>query len=344
MLVSADLHMAGYSGDRVPPMQKRMIDAVAAISGVESVGLTDALLLNDANPSNVFTDRTTDLRSSNAAASAFMYHISPDYLHAEGTPLLSGRAFTWHDDKNSPRVAVVNREFARKIFGSIEKAIGSYYKMPDGTRIQVVGVAEDGKYASLTEDPRAAMFLPLLQWPSGAPWLVVRSSRDARQLGAVIRNTLHKLDAALPVNVETRYDEMVTVLFPSKMATIALGVMGIMGAMLSITGIFGMAAYSVSKRLRELGIRVALGAQRKQVLQAALGRAFKLLTWGSIGGLILGMLASRVLAFVVYQATPRDPLVLTGVVLAMSLLGLVATWIPARRALSVDPMILLREE
>jgi hypothetical protein len=94
----------------------------------------------------------------------------------------------------------------------------------------------------------------------------------------------------------------------------------------------------------ELGIRVALGAQRKQVLKAALGRAFKLLAWGSATGLFLGILASRVLAAVVYQATTRDPLVLAGVVLAMALLGLLATWIPARRALSVDPMILLREE
>jgi predicted permease len=344
MLASANLYMAGYSGDRLPPMQKRMIDAVATIPGVESVGLTDALLLNDQNASNVFSDRTTDLRPSNAAASAFTYHISPEYLHAEGTTLLSGRAFTWHDDKDSSRVAVVNREFARKIFGSVKNAIGGYFKMPDGTRIQVVGVAEDGKYASLTEDPHAAVFLPILQWPSGAAWLVVRSSRDLRQLGTAVRATLHQLDAALPVTIETRYDEMVTVLFPSQMATVSLGVMGLMGALLSITGIFGMAAYSVSKRLRELGIRVALGAQRKQVLQAALGRAFKLLAWGSTAGLFLGILASRVLAFVVYQATPRDPLVLAGAVVAMSLLGLLATWIPARRALSVDPMILLREE
>jgi ABC-type antimicrobial peptide transport system permease subunit len=120
--------------------------------------------------------------------------------------------------------------------------------------------------------------------------------------------------------------------------------MGVMGAMLSITGIFGMAAYSVSKRLRELGIRVALGAQRKEVLQTALGRAFKLLAYGSAAGLFLGILASRVLANIVYEATSRDPVVLASVVLAMALLGLVATWIPARRALSVNPMILLREE
>jgi ABC-type antimicrobial peptide transport system permease subunit len=114
--------------------------------------------------------------------------------------------------------------------------------------------------------------------------------------------------------------------------------------MLAITGIFGMAAYSVSKRMRELGVRMALGAQRTEILQAALGRPLKLLAIGSASGLVLGVLASRLLAFIVYGATPRDPLVLGGVVLAMLLLGVLATWIPAQRALSVSPVILLREE
>jgi ABC-type antimicrobial peptide transport system permease subunit len=128
------------------------------------------------------------------------------------------------------------------------------------------------------------------------------------------------------------------------MATLSLGVLGLMGAMLSVTGIFGMAAYSVSKRLRELGIRIALGARRNEVLQSALGRAFRLLAFGSAAGLLLGILASKVLAFIVYTATPRDPVVLTGVVLAMAMVGMLATWIPAQRALSVDPLILLRDE
>jgi len=114
--------------------------------------------------------------------------------------------------------------------------------------------------------------------------------------------------------------------------------------MLSITGIFGMAAYSVSRRLKELGIRMAIGAQRREVLHAALGRALKVLALGSIAGLALGILASRVLASIVYQATPRDPFVLAAAVLVMSLLGLVATWAPAQRALSLDPLTLLREE
>ena len=144
--------------------------------------------------------------------------------------------------------------------------------------------------------------------------------------------------------LETWDKALTGVLFPSRMATLALGVLGVMGVMLSVTGIFGMAAYSVSRRLRELGIRLALGAQRAEVLQAALGRAVKLLVIGSAVGLLLGLLATKVLAFIVYQATPRDPLVLAGVGLAMLLVGLVATWIPAQRALSIDPLRLLREE
>ena len=152
------------------------------------------------------------------------------------------------------------------------------------------------------------------------------------------------LDAGLPVYIQTRISEMDPILFGPRIATLALGVMGFMGAMLAITGVFGMAAYSVSKRLRELGIRMALGAQRRELLQSALGRAFKLLAIGSLAGMILGILASRVLAFVVDKATPSDPVVLSGAVMAMAVLGLVATWIPAQRALGIDPMVLLREE
>ncbi|HZR58983.1 MAG TPA: ABC transporter permease [Terriglobales bacterium] len=345
MLASTDLSMSGYSGDRVPAMQKRMIEAVETIPGVEAVGLAGGLPLGDAaHDSYVFTDSTSDLRLSNAAADTLMFNVSPEYLHAAGTALVSGRTFTWHDDKNSPRVAVVNRQFAHKVFGSPSKAMGSYYKTQDGTRVQVVGIAEDGKYTGLTENPQSAMFLPILQSPSSSTYLVVRSNRDPEQLGTAMRNTLRQLDAGLPVYIETRYRELDMILFGPRMATLSLGVLGVLGAILAVTGIFGMAAYSVSKRLKELGIRVALGGQRKEVLQAALGRTFKLLTFGSAAGLLLGILASPVLAFIVDQATPRDPLILAGVVLAMLLLGLLATWIPARRALSVDPMILLREE
>jgi predicted permease len=345
MLLDTDLSMAGYSGDRVPEMQKRMIDALRAIPSVASVGLADNVPLGDGSfVSNVFADNTADLRPSNAVANPYVFKVSSGYFDAAGTPLLSGRAFTLHDDGHSPRVAVVNREFARRLFGSVPQAMGRYYKLPDGSRIQVVGIAEDGKYAGLTEDPASAMFLPILQAPSPQTYLIVRSDRDPQQLGPAIRSTLRDLDPGLPVEIQTRYNGLDALLFGPRMATITLGVLGVMGAVLSVTGIFGMAAYSVSKRLRELGIRIALGAQKTEVLQAALGRAAKLLAFGSAAGLLLGILATRGLGLIVYQATARDPLVLAGVIIAMALLGLVATWIPAYRALSVDPMILLREE
>ncbi len=346
MLVDVDLTTAGYSGERVPAMQRRMIDALQAIPGADSVGSVNwpPLEIPGGWQGMVYTDTTTDLSPSNAAADPYLYNVTPDYFRASGTSLLAGRAFTWHDDTNAPRVAVVNPEFASKILGSVPDAIGRYFKMRDGTRVRVVGLVEDGKYKNLTEVQQPAMFLPLLQSPASWTWLVVRSSRDPQELAVAMRSVLRDIDPGMVLEIRPWSTELGGILFPSRMATVSLGVLGMMGAMLSITGIFGMAAYSVSKRLRELGIRIALGAKRKEVLQAALGRAFTLLAIGSGIGLVLGLLATKVLAFIVYQATPRDPLVLVGVVIAMSLLGLLATWIPAQRALSVNPMILLRDE
>jgi len=348
MLVSTNLAMAGYGADQVPAMQKRMIAAMQAVPGVQKVGLVNnyAPLIDAAGSrERVFREEATDLRPSNAASNPFRYEVSPGYFDAADTILLAGRDFSWHDnDQGASAVAVVNREFATTVLGSVKSAIGGYYRLQDGRRVQVVGVVEDGKYLSLAEDRAPAMFLPFLQSPSALSFLVVRSVRDPQQLTTAIRNGLRALDAGLPAQVDTWNNFLTVVLFPSRMATMALGVLGMMGAVLSITGIFGMAAYSVSKRLRELGIRIALGAGRREVLHAALGRALQLLALGSLVGLILGILASRVLAHIVYQATPRDPVVLAGVVVAMAWLGLVATWIPAQRALSLDPLVLLREE
>jgi predicted permease len=345
ILVDTDLSMAGYRAERMPAMQRRMIETLETIPGVESVALNDNVPLGDgSSDTTIYADTTTDLRPANAAAHPIVYDISPGYFHAAGTALLTGRDFTWLDDQNSPRVAVVNPEFARRLFGSTSNAIGKYFRLRDGTRARVVGMVEQGKYEHLTEDPALAIFLPILQSPATSTWLIVHSNRDPLALAVAMRGRLRELDAGLPMYIQTRIGEMDPILFGPRMATLALGVMGLMGAMLALTGIFGMAAYTVSKRLHELGIRIALGAQRKQVLQSALGRAFRLLAIGSMVGLVLGLLASRVLALVVYQATPRDPLVLAGVVAAMALLGLLATWIPARRALLVDPLALLRYE
>jgi ABC-type antimicrobial peptide transport system permease subunit len=258
--------------------------------------------------------------------------------------MLAGRTFTMHDEEKAPNVAVVNREFARKLFGSVDKAVGQHFKFWGGQRAEVIGVVEDGKYQTLTEDQKPAMFFSFLQHQGSDVWILVRSERDPYAIGAALQRSMRSLDPALPLEIKTWNSEMDSALFAARVATVSLGVLGLLGAMLAITGIFGMASYTVSKRLRELGLRVALGANRRKVLGAALGRAFRLLTVGSAAGMILGLLATRVLSSIVYQATPKDPLILGGVVLTMLGVGILAASIPARRALAVDPMTLLREE
>ncbi|MGD0367643.1 MAG: FtsX-like permease family protein, partial [Acidobacteriaceae bacterium] len=345
MLVDTDLQMAGYSGDKTPEMQRRMLDAVGAIPGVTSVGYVDHVPLGlGGGDSFVFTDSTTDFRPTNEIADAMNYNVSPGYFTAAGTTMLAGRDISWHDEKKAPLVAVVNREFARKVFGSVDKAIGGHFKFWGGNRAEVVGVVEDGRYRTLTEDQQPAMFYSFQQHQSTDTFLVVRSNRDPQEIAGALERTLHGLDAGLPLNIVTWNREMDSALFAARVASIALGALGLLGAMLAVTGIFGMASYVVSKRFRELGIRVALGARQKEVLRAALGRAFVLLAAGSVAGIVLGVLATKVLSYIVYQATPKDPVVLGGVVLSMLLLGLFAAWIPAQKALGVDPMILLREE
>ena len=345
MQVNTNLSMAGYRDEHVPAMQRRMLEAVERIPGVTAAAYAGRVPLNLGGSNEVvFRDSTTDYKLSNALAEPMDYGVSPGYFQAAQTRLLRGRAFTWHDDEKAPSVAVVNQEFARKVFGSEAKAMNNFFKIWDGKRVQVVGVVEDGKYTTLSEDPQPAMFFPILQSGRVETWLLVRSNRSPQDLGRALETTLHGLDPGLPFTMDTWEKELSTALFAARAASMALGVLGGLGAMLAITGIFGMAAYSVSKRLRELGTRIALGAQRKQVLLPALGRVFRLLLIGSAAGLLLGLAATKLLSFIVYQATPRDPVVLCGVILTMLLVGLVAAWIPAQRALGADPLTLLREE
>ncbi len=345
MLVNCDLQMAGYTQDRLASMQRRMLDAVTAIPGVTVTGYVDQVPLGlGGSDSDVFSDTTSNFRPTNSIADAMDYNISPGYLAAAGTRLIAGRNLTLDDSSKAPVVALVNREFAVKVFGSVEKAVGGHFKFWGGNRAQVVGVVEDGKYRTLTEDQQPAMFFSFQQHQQSGTWLVVRSSRSPEEMAAALERTLHGLDSSLPLSIRTWTQEMDTALFAARVATVALGVLGLLGAMLAITGVFGMASYAVSKRMRELGIRVALGAGRQEVLRAALGRALRLLTVGSLAGLALGLMATRVLSYIVYQATPKDPTVLCGVIGTMLLLGLLASWIPARRALAVNPLILLREE
>jgi predicted permease len=347
MLAGVNLASAGYSKEQIPQFNRRTIEALESIPGVEAVGSVNnypPLVYTAAFREKVFTEQTRDLKPANVAINPYRFNVSPGYLKAAGTMLLAGREFAWSDDKRSPVPAIANRQFAKRMFGSETGALGKHFRIGDGTLVEIVGIMEDGKYLALTEDQEPAVFLPSMLYWEPQSYLVVRSKRDPQQLAAMMRAKVRELDAGLVVDIQSYTQLLEVVQFPAKVATMALGALGLMGAILSITGVFGMAAYSVSRRLKELGIRMALGARRSEVLKAALGRAVRVLAAGSAAGLVLGILASRVLSNIVYQATPRDPLVLLGAVAAMALLGLVATWIPAQRALGVNPARLLHEE
>jgi predicted permease len=347
MLAGTDLTMAGYVEDQFLPVQKRMLEAASRLPGLSAVGIIDRTLLGSGccGSMGVYREGTTEFRSSDQVFDGRNFSISPGYLQAAGTRLLSGRNFTWHDDDKSPRVALVNAAFGRMMFGTAHAVGRRFLLHGDTDPIEIVGVVEDGKYQSLTEDAQPAMFFPLTQQiNSNETVLVVRSSLPPSAMAATLDQALTSVDRNIPFMLHSWQDALDLALFPARAATAALGIMGLLAAMLAVTGIFGMAAYSVSRRMKELGIRVAMGAERVQLMRSALGRPLILLLSGSVAGLVLGVLASRLLAQIVYEATPRDPLVLGGVILTMGVLGLAATWIPARHALSVDPARLLRDE
>jgi hypothetical protein len=242
----------------------------------------------------------------------------------------------------------VSQEFARQLFKT-EHAVGRYFKNGSGQSIQIVGIAQEGKYFLTSEEPDEAVFFPITQKPSASVSLIVRTRPDPTggaeaEMAATIRKTIQGLDPAIPIRLSSPWFNALSFsFFPAQVATVALGIFGAFGLLLSITGTFGLASYTVSKRLRELSIRVALGAQPKQILSAALGRMLTLLTFGSAVGMLLGVATSRVLAAIVYQASAQDPFVLAAVVCTTALAGALSVAGPVHRALHVEPTLLLRE-
>lgn len=343
-LLQVDMKMAGYSDDTAYPVQRRILEEAARLPGIKAVGSVSSQPLSGSGDNwSVYREGTPDFKPSTAVMSAHAYTISPGYLRAAQTRLLEGRDFSWSDGPNAPKVAIVNQTFARRLFGA-DPALGRHFLGGDKVSYQIVGIVEDGKYEVLTEDQAPAEFIPLPQSHEANMTLVVRSPMASSEVAAPLNRLVSGVDSSLPYTIQSWIGAMGLVLFPARVATAALGVMGLLAAMLAITGIFGMAAYSVAKRMRELGIRVALGASGARVMRSALGKPLLVLSAGSFAGLVLGVLTSRLLASIVFEATPRDPLVLVSTVLSMAFLGLLATWIPAQRALRINPARLLREE
>jgi len=343
MLADIDLSQAEQTGDTALEKRKQIIEAARGVPGVTAAGTVSRTpFTGGMHGIPIFRPGTTEFKLKNSVLAPYVFTISPGYLEAAGTRLLGGRDVSWHDTTKTPYVAIVNETFARKMWGETP-AIGQHF-IVSGNLTEVVGVTEDGKYHDMQESPQPVVYVPLSQSEQSETVFVVRSRRAPNEMAAALARTLRGIAPNVPITVESWPDSLRDELFPARAATVALGVMGLLAAMLAVTGIFGMAAYSVSRRMKELGIRVALGARRTQVMSAAVGRPIVLLGVGSVVGLLSGIFASRLLGQIVYQANPSDPAVVGGAVLTMALLGIAGSAIPARRALTVDPSKLMREE
>jgi predicted permease len=341
MLANVDFNLV--KGDNVSlEKKKEMIEAVRNMPGVTAAGAINQFPLYGPPDFPVFRPGTTEFRVNNAVISPYGFTISPGYLETACTRLLEGRDVSWRDTTDTPFVAIVNRTFARIMWGDAP-AIGQRFILLDHLR-EVVGVVEDGKYYELVELPQPAVFLPLSQDSQARPTIVVRSSRSQSEMTPAIERVLHTVEPDALVTVQSWTEIIEWALFPARAATVALGAMSGLGAMLAVTGIFGMAAFNVSRRTKEIGIRMALGARARHVLCAAVGRPIVLLAVGSLLGLLTSFFVSGLLAQIVFQADPRDPVCVLGAVLTMTLLGIAASAIPAMRALAVDPSKLMREE
>jgi len=343
MLAGMDLSQGGQAGAVALAKEKEMIEAARSIPGVTAAGAVKPTPMNGwIRDIPIYRPGTVEFRMDNYALATFVFLMSPGYLQAASTRLLSGRDVSWQDTAETPDVAIVNETFARKMWGETP-AVGERFVVW-GKVTEVVGVVENGKYHDLAESPQAAVYLPLSQSEESDAVLVVRSRRAPNEMAAALQRTLSGIEPNVPITLQSWPDALRDVLFPARAATVALGVMGLLAAMLAVTGIFGMAAYSVSRRMKELGIRVALGARKVHVISAAVGRPMSLLGVGSAVGLLSGFFAGRLLGRIVYQANPRDPVVVCGAVLTMALLGIAGSAIPVRRALAADPSTLMREE
>ena len=344
MLADMDLSQVGQAGDVALEKEKAMIEAVRSIPGVTAAGTVSRTpMTGGMHGIPIFRPGTTEFKLNNSALAPYVFTMSPGYLEAAGTRLLSGRDVSWQDTAKTPNVADRERNLRAEDVGrdAADRTALHSVGQPDGSggrgrRTASTTTCKSRRSLRCICRCRKTRRAKRSSW-CGRGWRRTRWRRRSQR-------TLSGIDPNVPISVQSWSDALGDELFPARAATVALGVMGLLAAMLAVTGIFGMAAYSVSRRMKELGIRVALGARRTQVMSAAVGRPMVLLGVGSALGLLAGVFASRLLGQIVYQANPRDPVVLGGAVLTMALLGIAASAIPARRALAVDPSKLMREE
>ena len=343
--LSFDLGLQGYSEAKGRDFQRQIIERTQSMPGIRSVALTSTVPLTlDYSYTSIYVEGQSITGTSDLPV-AVPNEISPNYFRTMEIPL-RGRDFTERDDKDESRVAIVNETFARRFLPGRD-AIGRRFNFsgPDKPYWEVIGVAADGKYNSLGEDPKAAFYRPILRDYSTNATLVARTVGDSKSALAALRSELERLDATLPLyNVQTLSDHMSVPLFPFRMAATVLGSFGILAIVLAAIGIYGVMSYVVAGRTREIGVRIALGAARRDVLLLIIKQGMTLAVVGLGIGLLVAFGVAQLLAKLLFGVSAVDPLTFAGVALLLALVAALACYIPARRATKVDPLVALRYE
>jgi predicted permease len=343
--VGFDLALQGYDEAKAKDFQQRVIDRVRNLPGIESAGVADTLPLSlNSNNSNVFLEGKPEPNASEVP-SAGMFRVDAGYWKAARTRFVAGRAFDDHDREGSPPVAIVNQTFATELLPG-ENPIGKRIRTGGSPAWrEIVGVVEDGKYRSLGEAPMPVVFRPFLQSWSSDTIIVARSSLPEDQVARMLRGAVMALDPTITLYQSGSLTEQLgLVLLPARIAAVALGAFGLLAVVLAATGVYGIMAYAVARRTREIGIRMALGARRGSVLGVILRRTVILVAIGTAAGVALSLAAGRVFAQILYGISATDPLTYALAISTMAAVAGVACWAPAARAMGVDPVIALRSE
>ena len=343
--VSVNLGLEGYNEARGREFQRRLIDKVRALPGIESAGLINALPLTlNINNNPIFLEGKPIPRAADAPVAA-IYRVGPGYFRTAQTRLVAGRDFDERDTPGSKRVVMVNQAFIRQLLPN-EDPLGKRFQfIADQTAWQeIVGVVEDGKYRSLGEKPMPAVFRSLQDW-SPMLTVVARSSMPETETVSLLRRSVLELDQTISIFAAgSLTDQLGLVLFPARIAGTVLSAFGLLALVLAATGVSGIVSYSVSRRTREIGIRMALGASTGQVLRVVLARITLLLTIGTLAGVSLALAAGQFFSQILYGVSPRDPATYALAIGLMVVVAFAACWFPARRAIGSDPLTALRTE
>ena len=346
--VMVDPHTIGYDETRANAFYRDLEERIRAMPGVQSVSLALAVPLGSPGKGASIYVEGHPLLPNQQAPSVTYNSVDPPYFETLKVPLVRGRAFRDSDHKTAGPVAIVNQTMARKFWPN-EDPVGKRFsfKSASGPFIEVVGMARDGQYMFISPEPQSYFYVPLAQSYTSVRSLQIRSSAPPESLMNGVQDQIHRLAPDLPImDISTmqRVIHGLAGLFIFQLAASLAAVLGLLGLTLAVVGVYGVVSYSVSQRTNEIGIRMALGAGRGEILKLVSKQGLTLVGIGVAVGLVLAWALTRAMTKLLIGVSPTDPLTYAVVAILLAGVTLLACWIPARRAMSVDPIVALRHE